>query len=280
MIAYVFYRIGYFFATFLPLKAAYGVAVVLSYAKYYFSPRDRHAVIGNLLKILPREQHHQVNSFAKQVFVNFGKYLIEFFRVKYLKKDDIGKKVLITGREHIDEALKNGKGVIVVTAHLDNWELGGVCMALLGYPFVAVALPHRHPKVNALFNRQRERIGEVVVPSLGAALRKIFHALQHNQIVAILGDRTFSTSGKLMDFLGGKKMIPRGPAALAVKTGAAIVMGFVIRDKMDRHTIAFSKPFPQGLTENEYIEAYTHAIEAQIRRYPTQWLMFREFWRE
>jgi KDO2-lipid IV(A) lauroyltransferase len=280
MIAYFFYRIGYFFATFLPLKAAYGLAVALSYAKYYLSPRDRQAVIGNLLKILPSEKHHQVNSYAKQVFVNFGKYLIEFFRIKYLKKDDIGNKILITGREHIDDALKSGRGVIIVTAHLDNWELGGVSMALLGYPFVAVALPHRHPKVNALFNRQRERIGEVVVPSLGAALRKIFHALHHNQIVAILGDRAFSTSGKLMDFLGSKKMIPRGPAALAVKTGAVIIMGFVIRDGMDRHTITFSEPLPEGLSEDEYIEAYTRAIEAQIRKYPTQWLMFREFWKE
>jgi len=280
MIAYFFYRIGYFFATFLPLRAAYGLAVALSYAKYYLSPRDRQAVIGNLLKILPPEKHHQVNSYAKQVFVHFGKYLIEFFRIKYLKKDDIGNKILITGREHIDDALKSGRGVIIVTAHLDNWELGGVSMALLGYPFVAVALPHRHPKVNALFNRQRERIGEVVVPSLGAALRKIFYALHHNQIVAILGDRAFSTSGKLMNFLGSKKMIPRGPAALAVKTGAGIIMGFVIRDGMDRHTIAFSKPLPEGLSEDEYIEAYTRAIEAQIRKYPTQWLMFREFWKE
>ncbi|QAT17035.1 hypothetical protein BU251_04435 [Candidatus Velamenicoccus archaeovorus] len=280
MIAYVFYRIGYFFATFLPLKAAYGVAIALSYAKYYLSPRDRRAVISNLLKILPREQHHQVNSFAKQVFVNFGKYLIEFFRVKYLKKEDIRKIMTISGLEYIDEALKKGKGVIIVAAHLDNWELGGVCMALLGYPFVAVALPHRHPKVNALFNRQRERIGAIVVPSLGIALRRIYEALHKNQLVALVGDRVFSNNGKLMDFLGEKKMMPRGPAILATRTGAAIITGFVARDEHDHHTLTFSRPLAQGLTEDEYIEAYTRSIEAQIRKYPTQWMMFREFWKE
>ena len=280
MIAYVFYRIGYFFATFLPLRAAYGLATVLSYAKYYISPRDRKAVIGNLLRILPVEEHGRVHAYAKQVFVCFGKYLIEFFRVKYLKKEDVGKIMTIIGLEYVDEALKRGKGVIIVAAHLDNWELGGICMALLGYPFVAVALPHRHRLVNAFFNRQRERIGAVVVPSLGIALRRIYEALHKNQLVALVGDRVFSSNGKLMDFLGDKKMIPRGPAILATRTGAAIITGFVSRDEQDHHTLTFSRPLDQGLTEDEYIEAYTRSIEAQIRKYPTQWMMFREFWKE
>lgn len=280
MIAYVFYRIGYFFATFLPLRAAYGMAVILSYAKYYISPRDRKAVIGNLLKILPAREHHRVNAYAKQVFILFGKYLTEFFRFKYLKKEDIGKTISVAGLAYVEEALKRGKGVIVVTAHLDNWEMGGACMSLLGYPFVAVALPHSHPMVNAFFNRQRERIGAVVVPSLGAALRKVYQALRDNQIIALVGDRVFSSSSRPMDFMGEKKMIPRGPASLAVKTGASIIMGFVSRDDQDRHVLEFSKPMPEGLTEDEYLEAYTRAIEAQIRKYPAQWLMFREFWRE
>jgi KDO2-lipid IV(A) lauroyltransferase len=180
----------------------------------------------------------------------------------------------------VDEALARGKGVIIVVAHLDNWELGGVCMALLGYPFVAVALPHRHPKVNSFFNRQRERIGALVVPSMGVAVRRIYQALKNNHLVALVGDRVFSSSGKEMDFLGSKKMIPRGPAALAVKTGAAIVTGFVVRDEQDHHTVVFSKPMPEGLTEDEYLESYTRKIEEQIRKNPTQWLMFREFWRE
>ncbi|MDD5019723.1 MAG: lysophospholipid acyltransferase family protein [Candidatus Omnitrophica bacterium] len=280
MIAYVFYRIGYLLATLLPLRAAYGVAIALSYVKYYISPRDRKAVIGNLSKILPPQELDRIHSYAKQVFILFGKYLIEFFRFKYLKIEDIGKTVFVSGRENVDQALKRGKGVIVVAAHLDNWELGGVSMALLGYPFVAVALPHRHPLVNAFFNRQRERIGAEVVPSLGVAVRRIYKALRDNHMVALVGDRDFSGNGKLMDFLGAKKMIPRGPAALAIKTGAAIITGFVVRDEQDRHTIVFSPPFPEGLTEDEYIETYTRAIEEQIRKNPTQWLMFREFWRE
>ncbi|MDD5415283.1 MAG: lysophospholipid acyltransferase family protein, partial [Smithellaceae bacterium] len=97
---------------------------------------------------------------------------------------------------------------------------------------------------------------------------------------ALVGDRVFSNNGKLMDFLGEKKMMPRGPAILATRTGAAIITGFVSRDEHDHHTLTFSKPLTPGLTEDEYIEAYTRSIEAQIRKYPTQWMMFREFWRE
>ncbi|MFA5039306.1 MAG: lysophospholipid acyltransferase family protein [Candidatus Omnitrophota bacterium] len=280
MIAYFFYRIAYFFATVLPLGLAYRVAIALSYLKYYISPRDRKAVVGNLLRILPPEEHSRVNRYAQKVFINFGKYMIEFFRIKYLTKEDIGRRIFIRGIGHIQAGLERGKGVIVVTAHLGNWELGGVCMALLNYPFVAVALPHRHPRVNAFFNRQRERIGVTVVPSVGVALRKIFASLKDNKIVALLGDRVLSGTGQMMDFLGSRKLIPKGPAVLAVKTGAAIVPGFVLRDEQDRQVIEFLPPFPEGLTEDEYMSSCTQIIEKKIRENPTQWLMFREFWKE
>lgn len=280
MIAYFLYRLGYFLSTVFPLSWVYRVVIVLAYIKYYASPRDRKAVTGNLLKILPEDQWPRVQVYAKAVFVNFAKYLVEFFRIKYLKKDDIGKRVFIRGIENIQEGLRRGRGVIVVTAHLGNWELGGVCMAMMGYPFVAVALPHRHPRVNAFFNRQRERIGVQVVPSVGVALRKIFTALKENKLVALLGDRVLSGTGKMMDFLGSRKLIPTGPAVIAAKTGATIVPGFVLRDEEDRQVIEFSEPFAAGLTEDEYLAAYTSAIEKKIRQNPTQWLMFREFWKE
>lgn len=280
MIAYFFYRLGYFFSTMLPLRMAYAISTGFSYAKYYLSPRDRKAVTGNLLKILPEQENPRVNKYAVEVFTNFGRYLVEFFRIKYLKKEDIGKSIFIKGIEHVQDGLRRGKGVIILTAHMGNWELGGVCMAMLGFPFVAVALPHRHPKVNAFFNRQRQRIGVEVVPSIGAALKKIFDSLKQNKIVALLGDRVLSGSGKMMDFFGCQKMMPRGPAALAVKTGASIVPGFVYWEPKGTQVIEFLPVFPQGKTEEEYMDMCARVIEDRIRKFPTQWLMFREFWKE
>ncbi len=280
MIAYLFYKMAYFLSVLLPLKLAYAVATFLSILKYYLSPRDRKSVIGNLTRILPVSEHKKIGRYARSVFINFGKYLVEFFRAEYLKKDDLGKYVKIEGLEYIDAALEKGKGIIVLSAHIGNWELGGVFMSLLGYPMFAVALPHRHAKVNKFFNYQRERLGEVVVPSIGVALRKIYDALKKNQIVALVGDRDFANAGRKMSFLGETKIIPKGPAVLSMRTGAALIPAFTLRLKDDTFVIRFLPQISCSGSEECIMENFVKTIEDVIRKNPTQWLMFREFWKE
>lgn len=280
MIAYFYYRFTRFLCVVLPLRAAYGLATFLSILKYGLSPRDRRAVRANLRKILPVSEHKNIDKYARAVFINFGKYLVEFFKLSQLKKDFLNRTVKVKGLEYIDAALKEKKGAIILAAHMGSWELGGVFMAVQGYPIIAVALPHRHARVNKLFNKQRERMGESVIPSLGVAVRRIYAALRTNHLVALVGDRDFANAGKRMAFLGESKVMPRGPAVLSMRTGAPIIPGFIIRQEDDTHILEFSKPLPWFSTEEETIAAYTKIIEAKIRQYPAQWLMFREFWKE
>lgn len=283
MINYILFRTGHLLSIALPLKFAYFIGISLSLIKYYFSPRDRHAVLGNLRKILPVSEHYRIRKYAKRVFVNFGKYLVEFFRFSYLSKDGLGKEITIKGLENIDNALKKNKGVIVLAAHIGNWELGGVFMGLLGYSISGVALPHRNPLVNAFFNSQRKRMGRGgmdVIPSSGMAIRRVYDALRKNRIVAVVGDRDFTATGKLLPFLGASKIIPRGPAVLALRTGATIVPGFVFRQEDNTQILEFFEALPEFKNEDEAIEACARVIEEKIRQYPDQWMMFREFWKE
>ncbi len=280
MIGYLFFRFFYFLSLWLPLNACFAIATFLSLIKYYFSPRDRRAVIANLRYILPESEQKHIHSYAKEVFINFGKYLVEFFRLHLLKKEDLDRKVKIPGREYVDEALRNSRGAIILSAHMGNWELGGVFMALLGYPMISVALPHSHGKVNAFFNQQREKRGAIVVPSSGVSVRRIYEALKNNKLVALVADRDFASGGRKMPFLGLEKTIPRGPAALSMRTGAPIIPAFVIRQPDNTHILEFLKPINSNASEEEIIAEYTKVIEAKIRQYPSQWLMFREFWKE
>ncbi len=229
---------------------------------------------------MPGSEQKHIHSYAKEVFINFGKYLVEFFRLHLLKKEDLDRKVKIPRLEYVDEALKNGKGAIILSAHIGNWELGGVFMALLGYPMIFVALPHGHEKVNSFFNQQREKRGVIVVPSLGVALRRIYEALKNNKLVALVGDRDFASGGRKMPFLGLEKIIPRGAAALSMRTGAPIIPAFVIRQPDNTHVLEFLKPIASNGSEDDIIAEYTKVIEEKIRQYPSQWLMFREFWKE
>lgn len=282
MVKYILYKIGQFLVQCLPIRAAYRFAVFISDMQYQFSPRDRRAVTSNLKIILPFKKN--VRREVREVFRNFGRYLLEFFRMdKYLDKEFINQHIKIENIHYVDQVLAGKKGGILLTAHVGNWELGGVVMGMLGYPIVAVALPHKERPVNDLFNRQREMRGVKIVQT-GGTIRKCIEALRENKIVALLADRDFGMRGEPLDFLGRKTIIPKGPAVFSLKTGAPIIPGFLIRTQEDSFFLKFEEPIypPQSGDEQENLlsvmKAYAAVIERKIREYPSQWLMFREFW--
>ena len=126
-----------------------------------------------------------------------------------MNKEYIKRRLCFGNLHCIDEALAKGKGAIILTAHIGNWELGGVGMALSGYQIGAVALPHRHKSVDNFFNLQRQEKGLIVMP-LGRAARGCLKLLQKNNIVALVGDRVFNVSGVQTDFFGRPTRLPAG----------------------------------------------------------------------
>ena len=124
----------------------------------------------------------------------------------------------------MDEALALNRGVIAVTAHIGHWEAGGYALGLLGYPVHAVALKHRNSHVNQLFVEQRRAKGLEVI-DLGASSRELFHALKRNEVLAIVADRVFDAREKSLkvSWFNQLMLVPRGPAALSVTTGAPII---------------------------------------------------------
>jgi Kdo2-lipid IVA lauroyltransferase/acyltransferase len=288
MARFLLYKIGQFIVNVLPLGWAYGFAQIFSDLQYTFSPQDRRNVRSNIKIILNQDTVDE--HLVREVFRNFGRYLVDFFRmVRYLDQDFIKSSIKDehNGVEHVREVLKRGKGAIIITAHIGNWELGGVLMSKLGFPILAVALPHKHKWVNALFNEQREHSGMPVVPPT-VAVRRCLEMLRANQSIALVADRDFGPHGLEMNFLGRPTLLPKGPAVLSLKTGAGIVPTFLIRNPDHTFTISFAPPVYPPFVDDQttvgdevlkgIINQYIKAIEDKIRQHPSQWLMFREFW--
>lgn len=284
MFNYLLYRLGQFIALNTPLKLAYRIAIFISDLHYLFADKDRRRVKGNLKAIFPEKSDREIRRLRLQMCRNFAKYLVDFFRFEKIDKEYIKKNIRIENLHYFNQALSKGKGAIALTAHLGNWELGGVVISLLGYPFWVVALAHKEKKVNEFFNFQRESKGLKVIP-LGRAVRACFNTLKDNKIVGLVGDRDFTQKGIVMNFFGKPTFLPEGPAVFSLKTGAPIVPGFMLRNKDDTFTLIIEKPIeftPCG-DKNKDLEAlinrYTKVIEDYIRRYPDQWYMFRTFWK-
>lgn len=284
MFNYILYRIGQFIALALPLSFSYKLAVFISDVHYIFAFHDRRWVSANLKAIFPEKPDREIRRIMRAMFRNFAKYLVDFFRFSILSSDYIKKNIKVENTCYLDEALTHKKGVIGLTAHIGNWELGGAVIALLGYPFWIVALPHKHVRINEFFNSQRESKGVKVIP-LGRAVKQCLNVLKENKLLGLAGDRNFNEKGALVDFFGKPTYFPIGPAVFAINAGAVIVPAFMVRNPDDTFTLKFEKLLIYENYRDEknknltrVISSYTAIFENYIRKYPEQWYMFRRFW--
>jgi len=283
MLNYLLYRVGQLIALSLPLNLCYKIATLISDLHYSFAFQDRRIMRDNLKSVFPEFSKRKIRQVCINTFRNFARYLVDFFRAEKIDQDFVRNKVTVKDKQYVDLALKNKKGVIILSAHLGNWELGGMIVSLLGYDFWAVAMPHKDSKVNTFFNFQRERNGVKVI-ALGHAVRKCLSVLKENKLLALVGDRDFSQKGKIVDFFGKPTVFPKGPAEFSRKTGAVIVPVFMLRNHDQTFTLKFEKPLEHICTEDKekdllrIIDQYKVIFEDYIRHYPDQWSMFRRFW--
>ena len=267
----------------MPLKLAYSIAILLADLRYVFAFRDRKAITGNLKAIFPEKPNQEIKKIRRWLFRNFAKYLVDFFRYEKLDNEYIKNNIHIENLNYFEEALKKGRGVIILSAHIGNWELGAVVVALLDYPLWVVALEHKHEMVNDFFDSQRKSKGVRVV-ALAKAVRQCFGLLKDNKIIALVGDRDFTGKGRIIDFFGKSASFPEGPAAFALKTQAVILPCFMVRNPDDSFTLKIEAPLEVKVSGNKEkdinscISGYVKIFESYIRNYPDQWYIFKKFW--
>jgi KDO2-lipid IV(A) lauroyltransferase len=247
----------------------------------FLCPRDRIIVRNNLRKIgAPSNQD-------KETFYRFSRYWIDFFSNVQLTKGQIDQIFRFEGLSYLDEALDKGEGVILLTGHLGNWELGGLALGLKGYAVSAVAMDHKNSRINQFFITLRESKGVKVIP-LGKAGRECIRVLRSNRVLALLGDRIFDPSEKKVrvSFFEGAMDVPRGPAYLAYKTGAVVVPTFIIMEEPGRYVFrCFPGIDPRGFEGQEeavcfkIMQEYVKVFESCVEENPTQWFAFQDIWK-
>ncbi|MCX5686093.1 MAG: lysophospholipid acyltransferase family protein [Candidatus Omnitrophica bacterium] len=281
---YLLYRLGIFFALAMPLKVSYKAACLMADIYYSLSYNDRIAVIKNINMALGKTaEDEESRKIARAVFRNFAKYLVDFFRFSMIDEDYIKKYIKVEGLANVDEGLSRGKGVVLLSAHMGNWELGASILSLIGYPTAAVVLSHRHKKINDFFLEQR-RMCKVQPIEIGMSLKACYKLLKGNGLLALLGDRDFTKNGLESEFFGQKALIPKGPSIFSYRIGSAIVPSFMIRQPDDTFKLTFERPiYPDTSSEEGPAVAAltgkcTSVIESYIKRYPSQWYAFKYIW--
>jgi KDO2-lipid IV(A) lauroyltransferase len=191
-------------------------------------------------------------------------------------------RVAIEGRTHLDHCRASGRGAILLTAHLGNWELGAATVKRLGFPVTVVARSHPDRRTDALFVRQRQRCGLAVLPLDQGVTRRALQALAGGQFLGMLGDLDFTGNGLPVPFGDGCLMIPRGPALLSLRSGAPILPAFLIREARNVFRLWIEPPMTaeRGAQRESALHALVRqsgcALERYVRRFPEQWVVFNE----
>ncbi|MBM2803674.1 MAG: Lysophospholipid acyltransferase family protein [Deltaproteobacteria bacterium] len=265
---------------YIPFRLVELFAWVLAWATYIVLRRYRQRMEDNLASALGKEipSAKERRSLVWRAWLNFAHGVLETTAVLHYSKQRIIDRVKFEGEEHIRRALEKGKGVLGISAHLGRFTMIGARLAASGYPFSVVVKHPADERFTRLTDAYRARVGIHTIPAKPRreAVRGILKALRENRIVLIVADE-FKSGDVMVDFFGMKLPAPRGPATIAIRTGAVTLPMFAILQPDDSVLLSVGAAIPA--VEREALEesvvattaVYTRHLEEAIRRYPDQW---------
>jgi Kdo2-lipid IVA lauroyltransferase/acyltransferase len=264
----------------LPVRISYRIAEVVGDGIFYFWPRVRRNMIRAVANLIYLEDNDpEVKKTARRCMRNFSKYIVDMFRLAYPPRDFLEKNVKITGRENLDAALSQGKGIILVSFHLGNLDLGIRMLGHMGYPVCVVVDSLPSGQLDAFLQKPRAKSGARLIRTKEVTI-KMLDVLRRNEIVALMIDSPNCLKGVKVK-LGQKWVVfPTGPAVMAIRTGAQVIPCGVIRTSNDTFHAIAGKPIeyqPSGTLSEDIrtiTQKTTEALEDITRQFIDQWFVF------
>jgi KDO2-lipid IV(A) lauroyltransferase len=281
-----------FFSTIIPRRVQRFFTLTIGNLFYLLMARARAGVSANLEVIgggrLSRRERARL---ARRTFQNYGQYLLDYMVMPGLSAAHKGRMVARElGQGHMVTALKRGTGVICITPHLGNWELGGLLLAFRGAELYVLTLDEIDSQTKAFREQMRAQRGIkniYINPAdpTPAAIIEVVKVLKEKKVVAMLGDRPENTNTIEVTFFGRKTRFPRGVATLAMATGAAVLPVFVVLKDgkywgIIEQPISFASTARKEREEviKEGMEKLARVFERYIKEYPDQWYNFYPYW--
>jgi lauroyl/myristoyl acyltransferase len=263
----------------LPLSLGYFLAGLLTDVHFRLFPDRRHSALANLAVAMPRATRRERMQVARRMMRSYNCMLFEFFRLPHLTRRELLDSVEVEGREHLDAAVARGRGVILASTHIGNWELAAVMLAHWGHTLYAVAgVQLTRWLTPAVRETKTELAIHTVSPEDG--FRRLLRALEHNDLVALMVDGDVYQHGMQVEFFGRETPFPSGPGVLAQRTGALIICGYCERMGPGRFRIVMEPALdPAQFNSVQAINAaVAHTVERHIREHLDQWCIFRPMW--
>ena len=284
------WRVGATLVQHLPARLVYAGAVIGGEITYLGWATKREIAKHNIAIVLGRAQTDiEVARVARKSFRNFAKYLTEIMRFPKIHPADLERLVVIDPQSfgHLRAARDHGKGLIFVSVHFGNFELGGARIAQ-EIPLTVVADELENQRLMDFLVANREHKNVNILPPAGSA-KLVLAALKRNEMVGFmmdLGPRTMQLDNVQAEFFGRRTAFPTIAAALARVSGAPIVVAAVKREHDNSFRgVALPPIFVQRTKVaaqdlERATQAIVHLLEGLVRPDPDQWYIFRPMWPE
>jgi predicted LPLAT superfamily acyltransferase len=220
-------------------------------------------------------------------FLSFGRAIID--RTAILAGDTRHFSFAFDGEEHLREAVAEGRGVLLLTAHLGNWEAAGQLLSRIEVPINVTGFDRETPEIRALLN-QASKARFRLIPLTGSPTDAIplVAAMRRGEVVAMLGDRAYGSPSARVPFLGGMASFPIGAYVMAAIAGAPLVHVFNLREPGGRYRFfGFPPQRPQRPPRDQrdgYLRdcaaRFAGDLETILKRDPLQWYNFFPFWED
>ncbi|MBI3987271.1 MAG: lysophospholipid acyltransferase family protein [Lentisphaerae bacterium] len=226
----------------------------------------------------------EAREIARGMYAHLGLTVMEFLRFPLVDRAFMEREIEFDGFEHYENAARQGKGVLILTAHIGNFELMCQVSVLKGVPLTIIAKPVKPAALNDYVERARMRAGVKCVPHHNS-VRECCRVLKRREAIGFMLDQNMKRrEGVFVDFFGRPACTSPGLAYLSVLAGAPVVPAFIVRLPDGRHRVLVLEavPPPPDKTPEAIREAtqrYTAIIEGMIRRYPDQWIWLHRRWK-
>ncbi len=244
----------------------------------------RKDALEALRRAFPEKKESERRSLLQSMYRNLGINLVEEFRLQHIPEELLKKSISWEGESIAHDVLAAGKGMIVLSAHLGNWDILCTLAPRFNYPTTIITKNIKNKALNRFWMEARSRFGLQFVPAHNS-YRLCLAALRRNEIIGfILDQNMIRTEGIFVDFFGKPACTTPGLAFMSAQSGAPVVPVFITRQQDGTHRVRLlpaiaPPPDRKPETIQQYTQLYTKVIEDNVREHPDQWIWIHRRWR-
>jgi KDO2-lipid IV(A) lauroyltransferase len=280
---------GRFAVKFLPRRWLYRFSDTLAHFGFYFVRGYRQRSTKNLAGALADKlDETEIREIVRRSLQNFLRDFVEIAVALVLPAEQLRSEIPLYGRENLDAALAKGNGVIALSAHLGNFFLVGTRLAAEGYSTHVLVNQPRNGQFAKLMDHYRLQVGQKTIHARPRhdALRELGQVLRRREMAVIIADEHRKEGGIHVPFFGRTVLARRGPATIALRTGAAVVPVYLVRDDDETLKLVIEPELELVRTGKrraairENTLSMTQWLERTVRNYPDQWNWMNIHWQD